>query len=149
MAAIRSPRAVALVAALGRLRAPARGTGGAAGAPAGHPLTRAKAIGADDLQSYGNAPARLAGTLLPFAFDDLQETSPPGGVPPYAEYFSSSGAYEEAFGTSIVLGAPILLLALFAGRRRVWLLAGAAFLLLASTGDASASSGCSLRRFRG
>ena len=84
-------------------------------------------------------PARLAGVLVPRAFDDLSENlaDQKGSVPtPYDEYFSEGIA---AFSESIVIGAPALLLAamaIFAGRRGRFLLLGGLVLLIASTGDA-------------
>jgi hypothetical protein len=95
--------------------------------------TRAAGFDAEDLTSYANTPVRLAGLMLPGAFDQTSEAVSGGEEPPYSEYFAR-GAYDEAFADSIILGAPLLLLAFAAGRRAQWLILGGVALLLASTG---------------
>jgi len=83
-------------------------------------------------------PARLAGVLVPRAFDDgrpdPEDKGPPAGH--FTEYFSTGFA---AFADSIFIGSPALLLAAaaaFAGRRGRFLLLGGMILLAASTGEA-------------
>ncbi len=88
--------------------------------------------------TFANHPLRLAGLLVPRAFDDAPEVLEDGRSvsSPYTEYFTEGSA---AFADSIVLGAPALLLALagaFAGRRGALLFAGGSLLALASTGTA-------------
>src|SRR5207253_1380008 len=83
-------------------------------------------------------PLRLAGLLVPRAFDDAPEASGAqlSTASPYTEYFTQGDA---AFADSIVLGAPALLLAAagaFARRKGALLFSGAVLLALASTGSA-------------
>jgi hypothetical protein len=93
---------------------------------------RTTVVNAHDRASFANAPVRLAGLLLPWAFDDALEASAKT-KPYFTEYFA--GPQPDSFSDSIVLGAPILLLA-FAARRRCWpWLLGALFFALASAGD--------------
>ena len=79
-------------------------------------------------------PARLAGLLLPWAFDDTSEQlSPEQGRTPYQEFLARESSVP--FSTSIALGAPLLLCALAPGRRRaraLWL--GALVCLAAALG---------------
>ena len=79
-------------------------------------------------------PARFAGLLLPWAFDDTSEQlSPEQGRIPYQEFLARESSVP--FSTSIALGAPLLLCAVAAGRRRaraLWL--GALVCLIAATG---------------
>ncbi|HYY52532.1 MAG TPA: hypothetical protein VE755_06655, partial [Myxococcales bacterium] len=88
--------------------------------------------------AFGNHPFRLAGLLVPRAFDDAPEAldQSVSTASPYTEYFTEGDA---AFADSIVIGAPALLLAAagaFARRRGALLFAGAVLLALASTGAA-------------
>ena len=87
---------------------------------------------------FANHPLRLAGLLVPRAFDDAPEASGAqlSTASPYTEYFTQGDA---AFADSIVLGAPALLLAAagaFARRKGALLFSGAVLLALASTGSA-------------
>ncbi|MFN2548477.1 MAG: hypothetical protein ABR567_13675 [Myxococcales bacterium] len=99
--------------------------------------SRAHGLSAHDQSWFANHPLRLAGLLVPRAFDD--ETDATAGdsgnwVETFPEYF---GTPSVAFSDSIVIGAPAILLALAAawGRRRgKLLLLGAAVFALASTG---------------
>ena len=97
-------------------------------------------VGAVERAMFSSAPVRLLGFVVPQAFDDPSEPppgAPRGFVDPYREYFSWETI--AAFSDSITIGPVAALLALFAlgaGRRGRLLLAGAALLLLASTGDA-------------
>jgi hypothetical protein len=91
-----------------------------------------------ELATFANHPLRLAGLLVPRAFDDapeaLEEVQSVSSS--YTEYFTEGSA---AFADSIVLGAPALLLAAagaFARRRGALLFGGACVLALASTGAA-------------
>ncbi|MGZ6144066.1 MAG: hypothetical protein ACXWLM_12060, partial [Myxococcales bacterium] len=101
--------------------------------------SRAAGLTERDLASFANHPVRLAGLLVPRAFDDAPEAS--GGdfetsLETYPELFGSPSA---AFADSIVLGVPALLFALaaaWAGRRGRLLLAGGLVFALASTGRA-------------
>jgi membrane protein YfhO len=94
---------------------------------------RSQGAPAGEREAFANAPVRLAGLFLPWAFDDTQESSFKRQKSTYGEYFS--GLHDEAFIDSIVLGAPILLLAFAAGRKGRFALLGALVLALASTGD--------------
>ncbi|HUJ27454.1 MAG TPA: hypothetical protein VLW85_15625 [Myxococcales bacterium] len=93
--------------------------------------TRVQRTAQEERGSYRNAPARLLGLALPYAFDEASEAVSGGGQPTYAEYFARGG-YDEAFADSIALGVPVLLLALFAFRRAPWLLIAAGLLLVFS-----------------
>ena len=101
--------------------------------------TRVKGSTDTERLHFSSPPARLAGLLVPRAFDDLAEevaSTKGSSVTPYDEYFSEGFS---AFSESIVVGAPALLLAAaawFAGRRGRFLLLGALALIVASTGDA-------------
>lgn len=98
----------------------------------GDPLTdRERAV-------FANHPLRLAGLLVPRAFDDapeaLEEEQTVSST--YTEYFTEGNA---AFADSIVIGAPALLLAAagaFSRKRGAFLFAGGVVLALASTGHA-------------
>lgn len=94
---------------------------------------RASGINAKDRGAFYNHPYRLAGLLVPRAFDDSTESVDDPTRSTLSEYFDG-----PAFADSIVLGAPLLLLAFaagFASRRGRVLLAGAVLFTLASTGD--------------
>ena len=99
--------------------------------------TRSGPLSEKERAAFANHPLRLAGFLVPRAFDDAPETSgDPRAASTYTEYFTQGSA---AFADSIVLGAPALLLAFagaFAGRKGALLLCGAALLALASAGTA-------------
>ncbi len=87
---------------------------------------------------FANHPFRLAGLLVPRAFDDTPEVTGDAvsAESAYTEYFTEAHA---AFADSIVFGAPALLLAgaaAFAGRKGRLLVGGAVLLLLCSTGAA-------------
>ena len=87
---------------------------------------------------FANHPFRLAGLLVPRAFDDAPEilARQQSISSPYTEYFTEGNA---AFADSIVIGAPALLLAAagaFARRRGALLFLGGALLALASCGTA-------------
>ena len=87
---------------------------------------------------FANHPFRLAGVLVPRAFDDAPEILARAQTlaSTYTEYFTG---FDAAFADSIVVGAPALLLAAaaaFASRKGRVLGAGAVLLLLASTGTA-------------
>ena len=97
--------------------------------------SRAGGMAGEERALFSNAPSRLAGVLVPWAFDDRQDVGSVDRPSPYPEYFVR-GSIDEAFATSIALGAPLLLLAAFSGRRGAWFAAGGALLLLATTGDA-------------
>jgi hypothetical protein len=84
---------------------------------------------------YANAPARLLGLVVPWAFDDTQEDATAKNPPYYTEYLARHP--EEAFADSLTIGAPLLLLALASRRRGLPALIGAGILLLASTGNAT------------
>ena len=76
---------------------------------------------------------RLAGLVLPWAFDDTPELAAPGtSDTPYSEYLSA--APHVAFADSIAVGAPALVLAASGGGG---LLVGAALFLLAALGPAT------------
>jgi hypothetical protein len=98
----------------------------------GGPLTEKERV------VFANHPFRLAGLLVPRAFDDAPEIleRQQSVSSPYTEYFTEGNA---AFADSIVLGAPALLLALagaFVRRRGALLFLGGTVLALASTGTA-------------
>jgi hypothetical protein len=100
--------------------------------------TRADPITEKERAAFANDPLRLAGLLVPRAFDDAPEASgaQQSITSPYTEYFTQGDA---AFADSIVLGAPALLLAAagaFARRKGTLLFSGAVLLALASTGPA-------------
>jgi len=100
---------------------------------------RASGVTFHERLAFANHPLRLAGLLVPSAFDDSPEAHPEPGksFSTYSEYFASEG--EAAFSDSIVMGAPALLLAAaaaFAGRKGRLLLGGALLFALASTGEA-------------
>ncbi|MGZ6124606.1 MAG: hypothetical protein ACXWLR_06575, partial [Myxococcales bacterium] len=97
--------------------------------------TRASGITGWERSGFSNSPARLAGVVVPWAFDDRQDVGSVDRPSPYPEYFVK-GPVDEAFATSIALGAPILLLAALSGRRGAWLAVAGILLLLATTGDA-------------
>jgi hypothetical protein len=97
--------------------------------------SRASGMAGEERSLFSNAPARLAGVLVPWAFDDRQDVGSVDRPSPYPEYFVR-GSVDEAFATSIALGAPLLLLAALSGRRGAWLAGAGVFLLLATTGDA-------------
>ncbi|HEX9576813.1 MAG TPA: hypothetical protein VF993_03620 [Myxococcales bacterium] len=86
-------------------------------------------------------PARLAGLLVPRAFDDTPEEYGPAAshawqAPPFREYLSSETV---SFADSIFLGPAALLLALWAvlsGRKGRFFLLGALILLCAAAGEA-------------
>ena len=87
---------------------------------------------------FANHPFRLAGLLVPRAFDDAPEilAQEQTVASTYTEYFTD---YDAAFADSIVIGAPALLLAAaaaFAGRKGRVLACGALALAFASTGTA-------------
>ena len=96
---------------------------------------RAEALSQFEATAFANAPARLAGLLVPWAFDDTQESATATNPPYYAEYFA--GPHDDAFIDSMVLGGPLLLLAFASGRRGQFALLGALFLILGSTGRAT------------
>lgn len=135
----RAPRALGLWAAWGLCGALLAGP---ALLPAMSQARRsARASGPGDYESrvFRVPPVRLAGLLLPFAFDDQSEQlTPLQGRPPYFAYFADPPYTTMPFATSIALGAPALLLAAFALRRRGgrFLLGGAALFALASLGGA-------------
>jgi len=134
----RSLRNLALVACCGALAI-------AFAAPAVFPAvvelrrsSRAGPLTDRERATFANHPLRLAGLLVPRAFDDAPEVLEDAQslASPYTEFFTEGSA---AFADSIVLGAPALLLALagaFARRRGALLFAGACVLALASTGTA-------------
>jgi hypothetical protein len=96
---------------------------------------RAEPLNQKDRASFANHPLRLAGLLVPRAFDELPQDRATARTT-FAEYFAVDSA---SFADSIVLGAPALLLAFagaFARRRGRVLLLGAVFFALASTGEA-------------
>jgi len=100
--------------------------------------SRANPFSDKERAAFANHPLRLAGFLVPRAFDDAPEVleNEQSISSPYTEYFTEMNA---AFADSIVIGAPALLLAVAGalGRRRsAVLLAGGAVLALASTGSA-------------
>lgn len=99
---------------------------------------RAGPLSERERSSFANHPLRLAGLLVPRAFDDAPEAleNARSAESTYTEYFTEGSA---AFADSIVLGAPALLLALagaFAGRKGALLFAGGCVVALASTGTA-------------
>jgi hypothetical protein len=131
----RSPRAAGLAASWGLCAV-------LLAAPAELPVlwrathsSRSSGVTAADRDAFATAPARLAGLLLPAAFDAYVSASAATRDQPFTEYFAAG--IDDAFADSIVLGAPALLLAFAGWRRGRWALAGAAFLLLVSTGEAS------------
>jgi hypothetical protein len=85
--------------------------------------------------AFSVEPRRLAGIVVPVGFDGLasQAADQPS---PFAEYLS--GQSKAPFFDSICLAAPALLLAAFGarGRRGHYLIASAALLIVASTGQA-------------
>jgi hypothetical protein len=91
---------------------------------------RKSGVSDNERSLFANSPSRLLGLLLPWAFDNVQEAV---NSSRYTEYFA--GANDDAFIDSIVLGAPILLLAFASGKRGRFLLLGATLLTLASLGD--------------
>jgi hypothetical protein len=94
---------------------------------------RQSGVSDNERSLFANSPSRLLGLLLPWAFDNVQDLSAPR-TSRYTEYFA--GPEEgDAFIDSIVLGAPILLLAFASGKRGRFPLAGAALLALASAGS--------------
>jgi len=100
--------------------------------------TRADPITEKERGVFANHPLRLAGLLVPRAFDDAPEAigEQQSAASPYTEYFTQGDA---AFADSIVLGAPALLLAAAGAsvrRRGALLFTGAVLLALASTGPA-------------
>jgi hypothetical protein len=134
----RAARNLALVASCGALAL-------AFSAPAVFPAavelrrsSRADPITEKERAVFANHPLRLAGLLVPRAFDDAPEASEgqQSLTSPYTEYFTQGDA---AFADSIVLGAPALLLAAagaFVRRKGALLFSGAILLALASTGPA-------------
>lgn len=134
-ALLESPRAAWRVAACGAL---ALLFAAPAALPAWAELRRSNRIGplsAHDRAAFANPPSRLLGLLVPRAFDDRVETEASAEETTYREFFAEDSA---AFADSIVLGAPALLFAAAAlwTRRGRRLLAFAALLALASTGEA-------------
>lgn len=100
--------------------------------------TRAGPLSEREKAVFANHPVRLAGLLVPRAFDDAPEAIDDRPVlsSTYTEYFAQGDA---AFADSIVIGAPALLLAAAAAaarRRGRVLFGGACLLALASTGTA-------------
>jgi hypothetical protein len=100
--------------------------------------SRANPFTEKERAAFANHPLRLAGLLVPRAFDDSPEVLENVRTvsSPYTEYFTEINA---AFADSIVIGAPALLLAAaaaFARRRGTVLFLGGALLALASTGTA-------------
>jgi hypothetical protein len=97
--------------------------------------TRGGPLSEKERAAFANHPLRLAGLLVPRAFDDAPEASGDArAASTYTEYFTEGSA---AFADSIVLGAPALLLAFagaFAGGKGKLLLGGACLLALASAG---------------
>jgi hypothetical protein len=93
---------------------------------------RGMSLTARERAHFANTPARLAGLVLPWALDFGDEPGPTSNTNTFMEYFGVDG--EDAFFDSIVLGAPILLLA-FASKKR-WALFGAAAFALGSAGPA-------------
>ena len=99
---------------------------------------RWQGISAFEQQMFANSPMRLWGLLIPFGFDDSPEQFSATGQSfsgqPFSEYFAGDlGSFAE----SILLGPPLILLALFSARRRrgAFLLLGALLFLFASTGS--------------
>ena len=108
---------------------------------------RAGGVSLKERESFVNHPLRLAGLLLPRAFDDSPEAAPDprSGWSTFSEYFAPDLA---AFADSIVVGAPALLLALaafFASRKGRLLVLGAALFALSSAGDALGIEGVLFR----
>src|SRR5947207_12416843 len=75
------------------------------------PQQRAGPLTDRERATFANHPLRLAGLLVPRAFDDAPEVleDPQSVASPYTEFFTEGSA---AFADSVVLGAPALLLAL-------------------------------------
>ena len=99
---------------------------------------RGKGVSAVEQAMFLVTPPRLAGYLVPKAFDDPTEIFDRPGLRsnPFSEYLGLES--RSAFSDSIVIGAPALLLALlgcFAGRTGRFLFAAALLFALASTGD--------------
>ncbi len=100
---------------------------------------RAEGLSAEEKLRFFVPPQRLAGLFLSGAFDDSPEVSAASiaeswRTTPFSEYFA--GGDMLGFATSLYLGAPVLLLALFArGRRACFLALGALVLILAAGGE--------------
>ena len=106
--------------------------------------SRAGGVGEGERNRFFVTPARFAGLALARAFDDAPELTALSAADrrqafaatPFSEYFG--GGDDSGFATTLYLGAPALLLALFAGlggRRGRFLQLGALLLLLAAAGE--------------
>jgi hypothetical protein len=83
------------------------------------------------LENFAVPPLRLAGVALPWSFDDDILDEGRGSI--YTEYLVRGDT--GAFADSIALGVPVLLLALFSGKRGRLALAGAGVLLVCACGS--------------
>jgi hypothetical protein len=108
-------------------------------------LASAPGLGATR-DAYSAPLWRLPGLAIPGAFDETLETTDAGQRSPYGEL--AKGRIDTPFSQGITLGAPLLLLGLFATRRkRGWLLGAGLVCVLASSGPALFVDGLLLRIF--
>jgi hypothetical protein len=84
----------------------------------------------ESLDDFALRPLRLAGVALPWAFDDTLDE---GREATYPEYLA--GNKDEPFAESIMLGLPVLLLALASGKRGRLALGAGCLLLVCACGN--------------